>query len=64
MRSRAVRRNLKHARMDCFASRRIRAKWRGCWAATVKDVQARRMEIALKAAADWNAIVILKGTEP
>jgi NAD(P)H-hydrate epimerase len=29
---------------------------------TVKDVQARRVEIALQAAADWNAIVILKGS--
>jgi ADP-dependent NAD(P)H-hydrate dehydratase / NAD(P)H-hydrate epimerase len=29
---------------------------------TVKEVQARRVEIALQAAADWNAIVILKGS--
>jgi hydroxyethylthiazole kinase-like uncharacterized protein yjeF len=29
---------------------------------TVKDVQARRVEIALQAAADWNSIVILKGS--
>ncbi|HXA76290.1 MAG TPA: NAD(P)H-hydrate dehydratase [Candidatus Acidoferrales bacterium] len=31
----------------------------GC---TVKEVQARRVEIAMRAAADWNAIVILKGS--
>jgi ADP-dependent NAD(P)H-hydrate dehydratase / NAD(P)H-hydrate epimerase len=36
------------------------ARLLGC---TVKDVQARRVEIALQAAADWNAIVILKGSE-
>lgn len=28
---------------------------------TVKDVQSRRVEVALQAARDWNAIVILKG---
>jgi len=27
----------------------------------IKDVQARRVELALKSAVDWNAIVILKG---
>jgi NAD(P)H-hydrate epimerase len=30
--------------------------------ATVQDVQARRVEIALQAAADWNAVVVLKGS--
>jgi ADP-dependent NAD(P)H-hydrate dehydratase / NAD(P)H-hydrate epimerase len=30
--------------------------------ATAQDVQARRAEIALQTAADWNAIVILKGS--
>jgi hydroxyethylthiazole kinase-like uncharacterized protein yjeF len=30
--------------------------------ATARDVQARRVEIALQTAADWNAIVILKGS--
>ncbi len=34
------------------------ARLLGC---TVKEVQARRVEIALQAAADWNAVVILKG---
>jgi ADP-dependent NAD(P)H-hydrate dehydratase / NAD(P)H-hydrate epimerase len=29
---------------------------------TVKDVQARRVELALKAANDWNAVVVLKGS--
>lgn len=29
---------------------------------TVNDVQARRVEIALQAAANWNAIVVLKGS--
>ncbi|HLV96590.1 MAG TPA: NAD(P)H-hydrate dehydratase [Candidatus Acidoferrales bacterium] len=28
---------------------------------SIKDVQANRVEIALKAAADWNAVVVLKG---
>lgn len=32
----------------------------GC---SIKDVQANRVEIALKAAADWNAVVVLKGHE-
>ena len=31
----------------------------GC---TVKEVQARRVDVALQAAADWNVIVILKGS--
>lgn len=35
------------------------ARLLGC---PVKDVQAHRVEIALQAAADWNAIVILKGS--
>jgi ADP-dependent NAD(P)H-hydrate dehydratase / NAD(P)H-hydrate epimerase len=35
------------------------ARLLGC---TVKDVQSDRVEIALRAAADWNAIVILKGS--
>jgi len=35
------------------------ARLLGC---AVKDVQARRVEIAVQAAADWNAIVILKGS--
>ncbi len=34
------------------------ARLLGC---TTKDVQARRLDVARKAAADWNAIVILKG---
>jgi NAD(P)H-hydrate epimerase len=34
------------------------ARLLGC---TTADVQARRVELSLKAAADWNAIVILKG---
>ncbi|MGB6875603.1 MAG: NAD(P)H-hydrate dehydratase [Candidatus Acidiferrales bacterium] len=34
------------------------ARLLGC---TVKDVQAKRVEIAVSAAADWNAFVILKG---
>jgi hydroxyethylthiazole kinase-like uncharacterized protein yjeF len=29
---------------------------------TVKEVQARRVELALKAAHDWNAVVVLKGS--
>ena len=36
------------------------ARLLGCTAA---DVQARRVELALKAAADWNAMVILKGQQ-
>ncbi len=36
------------------------ARLLGC---TVKDVQAHRVEIALQAAADWNAMVVLKGSE-
>jgi hydroxyethylthiazole kinase-like uncharacterized protein yjeF len=32
----------------------------GC---SAKDVQSRRLEVALKAAADWNAIVVLKGNQ-
>ncbi|HTU33163.1 MAG TPA: NAD(P)H-hydrate dehydratase [Candidatus Acidoferrum sp.] len=36
------------------------ARLLGC---TIKDVQANRVEIALKAAADWNAVVVLKGHE-
>jgi hydroxyethylthiazole kinase-like uncharacterized protein yjeF len=35
------------------------ARLLGC---TVKEVQARRVEIALQAASDWNAVVILKGS--
>jgi hydroxyethylthiazole kinase-like uncharacterized protein yjeF len=35
------------------------ARLLGC---TVKEVQARRVEIALQAAVDWNAIVVLKGS--
>lgn len=34
------------------------ARLLGC---SIKDVQANRVEIALKAAADWNAVVVLKG---
>jgi NAD(P)H-hydrate epimerase len=34
------------------------ARLLGC---SVKDVQARRLEVALKAASDWNACVVLKG---
>ena len=34
------------------------ARLAGC---TTKDVQSRRVELALKSAADWNAIVVLKG---
>jgi ADP-dependent NAD(P)H-hydrate dehydratase / NAD(P)H-hydrate epimerase len=34
------------------------ARLLGC---TVKDVQERRVEIALQASADWNAVVVLKG---
>jgi ADP-dependent NAD(P)H-hydrate dehydratase / NAD(P)H-hydrate epimerase len=34
------------------------ARLLGC---TVKEVQAHRMEVALRAASDWNAIVVLKG---
>jgi NAD(P)H-hydrate epimerase len=34
------------------------ARLLGC---TTKDVQACRVELSLKAAADWNAVVILKG---
>jgi hydroxyethylthiazole kinase-like uncharacterized protein yjeF len=36
------------------------ARLLGC---EVKDVQARRVELAVKSAADWNACVILKGHE-
>lgn len=32
----------------------------GC---SIKDVQANRVELALKAASDWNAVVVLKGHE-
>ena len=34
------------------------ARLLGC---NIKDVQANRVELALKAAADWNAVVVLKG---
>ncbi len=34
------------------------ARLLGC---SIKDVQANRVEIGLKAAADWNAVVVLKG---
>jgi ADP-dependent NAD(P)H-hydrate dehydratase / NAD(P)H-hydrate epimerase len=52
---------LKHAdRMLCVTPHPGEmARLLGC---TVKDVQAHRVEIALQAAADWNAIVILKGS--
>jgi ADP-dependent NAD(P)H-hydrate dehydratase / NAD(P)H-hydrate epimerase len=36
------------------------ARLLGC---SIKDVQANRVEFALKAAADWNAVVVLKGHE-
>jgi ADP-dependent NAD(P)H-hydrate dehydratase / NAD(P)H-hydrate epimerase len=36
------------------------ARLLGC---SIQDLQANRVEIALKAAADWNAVVVLKGHE-